>query len=141
MFIGKDGIRVKRTRNLLIIRFNDRVALRFKKFRSRTMRTSANKTRQTERYEAQMLEFEDDITPMTHVVAGYLLDRLALNIERLAVTCTLNGEHMWAPIEITAKTQHAKPAPIGQPSPVQTARVRSTRKKDAKEEGNKGSSS
>lgn len=129
VFIGKDGVRVKKKRGLLVLHFQDRVVLRFKKFRSRTMRTSSNRTRQAERYAEQTLEYDSALIPMVHVTAGYLLDSLALDIERLAITCTLNGEHMWAPIEIMTKAQPARQLLVKMPQAVPTARVRSTRKK------------
>lgn len=132
-FIGKDGIRVKKKRQLLVLHFQDRIALRFKKFRSAAMRTSSNSTRQSERYAAQMLEFDTALTPMTHVVAGYLLDSLSVDMKRLAITCTLNGEHMWEPIEMMSAPQPAKVLPTNAPAQAPAARVRSARKKSGKE--------
>jgi hypothetical protein len=75
-------------------RFGNKIALRFKKFRSRTLKTSNNNTAQTALFQSQQLEyFDSKIQPMTHVVAGYLLDDLAIDIDRLAVTCTMDGQH------------------------------------------------
>jgi hypothetical protein len=132
-FIGRDGVRVKKKRQLLVLHFRDRIALRFKKFRSATMRASSNRTRQSERYAAQVLEFDTALTPMTHVVAGYLLDSLSVDIKRLAITCTLNGEHMWEPIEMTSAPQPVKVLPTKAPSQAPAVRVRSARKKSDKE--------
>lgn len=135
-FLGKEGIRVRKERGLLVLRFQDRVALRFKKFSGRTLRVSANKTKQTELFSSQMLEYSSGAPlPLTHVVAGYLLDGLALDMSRLAITCTLNGKHLWAPIDIVSdepgRSVVPLPAsPVGPPVPT----VRSTRKPQKKDE-------
>jgi hypothetical protein len=100
-FLGTDGIRVKKERGFLVLRFQDRVALRFKKFRNRNLKISTNNTLQTALYSNQMLEYPaESPKPMVHVTAGYLLDRLAIDIAVLAITCTTAGKHMWAPIEM-----------------------------------------
>jgi hypothetical protein len=134
-FLAKDGIRVKRERGFLVLRFQDRVALRFKKFRSRTLSVSANKTEQSELFSGQMLEFPSGSPkPMTHVIAGYLLDGLAMDIAMLAITCTCDGKPLWAPIEIlptSADAPTALPGPtVAVPKPI----VRSTRKRQQKDE-------
>lgn len=141
VFLGKDGVRVMKKRGLLVVHFQDRVALRFKKFRNMTMRTSSNSTRQTELFAAQTLEYGSALTPMVHVTAGYLLDSLALDIKHLAITCMLNGEHMWAPIDIMTKAKPVKKLPVKEPAAVPTARVRSTRKQAEKEKDGEGAPS
>lgn len=131
-----DGVRVVKKRGLLVVHFQDRVALRFKKFRNKNMRTSSNNTRQTELFAAQTLEYGSALTPMVHVTAGYLLDSLAVDIKRMAVTCMLNGEHMFAPIDIMRKSEPVKQLPVKDAAPTPTARVRSVRKAaDKKTEG------
>jgi len=105
-FLKEDGIRVRKERGFLVLRFQDRVALRFKKFRSRTLSVSANKTGQSELFNGQLLEFPSgSLKPMTHVVAGYLLDGLAMDIAMLAITCTCDGKPLWAPIEIVPESK------------------------------------
>jgi hypothetical protein len=123
------------------VHFQDRVALRFKKFRNRTMRTSSNNTRQTELFDAQTLEYGSALTPMVHVTAGYLLDSLALDIERLAITCMLDGEHMWAPIVMTTKAAPVKKIPTKEPAKVPAAVVRSARKTSEKKKDGEGAPS
>ena len=82
-----------------------------------------------------MLEFPPgSLKPMTHVVAGYLLDSLAMDIARLAITCTCNGVPLWAPIDILpAPTRSVAPlhatAQVA-PKPI----VRSTRKRQQKDQ-------
>jgi len=134
-FLKAEGIRVRKERGFLVLRFHDRVALRFKKFRSKTLRVSANKTKQSELFSGQMLEYPSgSLAPMTHVVAGYLLDGLALDIARLAVICTCDDKPLWAPIEILpAKAAAPKTLPgaaEAAPKPV----VRSTRKRRQEDE-------
>jgi len=134
-FLKAEGIRVRKERGLLVLRFQDRVALRFKKFRSKALGVSANKTKQSELFSGQMLEYPaGSLTPMTHVVAGYLLDGLALDIARLAIICTCDNRPLWAPIDIVpAKAVAPKRLPgtaEAAPKPV----VRSTRKRQQKNE-------
>jgi hypothetical protein len=128
-FLGTKGIQVRKERGFLVLRFQDRIALRFKKFRSKTLRVSSNKTGQTELFQGQMLEFApSSVKPMTHVTAGYLLDGLAMDFARLAITCTHDGKPMWAPIEILpVPTRKVKPLPVTTPAPKPV--VRSTRKR------------
>lgn len=102
-FAGVPGVLVAKERGFLVIRFGDKIALRFKKFRSSTLRTSDNKTTQSALFQSQQLEYSN-IQPMTHVVAGYLLDDLALDIDRLAIACTMDGRRVWAPIEIVGRS-------------------------------------
>lgn len=76
---------------------------------------------------------------MTHLVAGYLLDRFELDLDKLAITCTLGGEHLWAPIEIVPNSGEGgvtipmPAAPGDGPRPV----VRSSRKTSAEEASDK----
>src|ERR1035441_8334412 len=134
-FLKVEGIRVKKERGFLVLRFQDRIALRFKKFRSKTGRVSGNKTGQTELFNGQMLEFAPaSLKPMTHVIAGYLLDGLQMDFARLAITCTCDGKPLWAPVEIlpapagSLKPLHGTTEPA--PKPV----VRSTRKRHQEHE-------
>lgn len=127
IFHEKPEVLVRRERGFLVIRFSDKIALRFKKFRSATLKTSNNGTRQAGLFQSQELELStSDIQPMTHVIAGYLLDELALDIDRLAITCTMDGQHVWAAIELVGdsdvRATSTKDPTIGKPG------VRSTRK-------------
>lgn len=100
-FLGKPDVFVSAKSGLLILKFNDRIALRFKKFTGKTLRISRNKTNQARAFDLHQLELSDEVLqPITHVVAGYLLDELASGIDRLAITCSVDGEQFWAPIDI-----------------------------------------
>lgn len=127
-FAGVPGVLVAKERGFLVIRFNDKIALRFKKFRSATLKTSSNNTAQTDLFDSQQLEYAgSSVQPLTHVIAGYLLDDLALDIARLAITCTLDGEPAWAPIEIFG-TSDVRETSTADPTAAKP-RVRSTRRK------------
>ncbi|MEV0009802.1 hypothetical protein [Streptomyces sp. NPDC047973] len=134
-FLGDEHVRVREERGFLLIQIRDRVAVRFKKFRSRKLKTSGIPTSQALAFQAQELEYASEVEPMTHLVAGYLLDRFELDLEKLAITCTLNGEHLWAPIEIVPNTGLGgitipmPTAPSDGPRPV----IRSARKTSAEE--------
>ena len=99
-FAGTPGVTAREERRFLVLYFGDTVALRFKKFRSKTLRVSQNRTRQATAYGQQELEYSSTLEPLTHLVAGYLLDDLELNLERLAITCSMGGQHLWLPIDI-----------------------------------------
>jgi hypothetical protein len=141
-FLSTPGIRVQKERGFLVLRFQDRVALRFKKFGNKKLSVSRNNTRQTQLYDAQMLEFAPGtLQSMAHVTAGYLLDNLALDMSVLAITCTENGRHMWAPIEIippsVAPVTRIPSAPVAE-APVPT--IRSTRRNKAEVQKDPGTS-
>ena len=134
-FLGVEHVRVRQERGFLVIQIRDRVAIRFKKFRGRKLKTSSIRTGQAAAFQGQALEFTNEVEPMTHLVAGYLLDRFELDLEKLAITCTLDGEHIWAPIEIIPNvgqggvTIPMPTSPADGPRPV----IRSTRKRPAEE--------
>ncbi|CAL9304169.1 hypothetical protein SUDANB170_03696 [Streptomyces sp. enrichment culture] len=134
-FLGVEHVKVRKDRGFLVIQIRDQVAIRFKKFQGRRLKTSSIATAQAIAYQAQMLEFSEQVEPMTHLVAGYLLDSFELDFEKLAITCTMNGEHLWAPIEIIPDIGQGgitipMPTTSGDgPRPV----IRSTRKTPAEE--------
>lgn len=134
-FLGIEHVRVREERGFLIIQIHDRLAIRFKKFRGSKLRTSGIPTSQARAFQVQALEFDSEIEPMTHLVAGYLLDKFEVDLEKLAITCTIDGEHLWAPIEIIPDTGESgvtipmSTAPTDGPRPV----IRSTRKAPAEE--------
>ncbi|MGV4888454.1 hypothetical protein ACSR0Z_17905 [Streptomyces viridosporus] len=134
-FLGVEHVRVRQERGFLVIQIRDRVAIRFKKFRGRKLKTSSIRTGQAAAFQGQALEFANEVEPMTHLVAGYLLDKFELDLEKLAITCTLDGEHIWAPIEIIPDvgqggvTIPMPTSPTDGPRPV----IRSTRKRPAEE--------
>jgi hypothetical protein len=128
-FLLEPSVRVRQVRGLLVLSINDRVALRFKKFRGGTLKTSNNTSTQTALFNTQNLLFpEISIKPMAHLVAGYLLDDLAIDFKRLAVTCSIDGEHVWAPIELTSIAAPVAMLPGSQNQQGLRPKVRSSRK-------------
>ncbi|MFG2738522.1 hypothetical protein ACGFY0_00390 [Streptomyces chartreusis] len=134
-FLGVEHVRVRKERGFLVLSIQNRVAIRFKKFRGRNLRTSSIRTGQALAFQGQTLEFSSEVEPMTHLVAGYLLDKFELDLAKLAITCTLDGEHLWAPIEIIPDaglggiTIPMPTTPGDGPRPV----IRSTRRTPAEE--------
>lgn len=108
-FADIPGVTAREKRKLLTLHFGSSIVLRFKKFRGKTLKVSQNSTQQAKAYSQQEFEFATPLVPMTHVVAGYLLDDLGLNFERLAITCSVGGHHLWAPIDIIERS-----APVAQ---------------------------
>lgn len=136
---GKPGVRIRTTRSLMLVRIHDRVVIRFKKFRSRSLKTSGNPNQQTIAFDSHQLELPTgSLQPITHLVAGYLLDDLEASIEKVAITCLVDGEHFWDPIEILAGTSGhtatVHKTEIADPT-VSKPRVRSTRRKKDVEGG------
>ncbi|WP_433268981.1 hypothetical protein ACQPZF_05680 [Actinosynnema sp. CS-041913] len=135
--LGKPGVQIKESRGLLVVRIRDRVVIRFKKFSGKALKTSGNWNQQTAAFDAHHLELsEDELQPITHLVAGYLLNELEAGIEKVAITCLVEGQHFWPPIEIfTEAAEHTATVhvtDVADPT-VSKPRVRSTRRKKATE--------
>lgn len=135
-FASEPKVRVREQRKYLSLHFDGGVCMRFKKFRSRTLKPSGIRTQQAALFHSQQLELADiheTAKPATHVIAGYLLDDLGSKFDRLAITCMLDGEHYWAPLEISTEavsTSSATPMPgptTRQEAHQPAARVRSSR--------------
>ena len=110
--------------------------LRFKKYRS-GLRTSNVSTYQQLLF-AWQAEMDGMPPAATKVVAGYLLNRLQDDIDRMAITCSRGPELRWT-IEIPdARADEALPTPISavrgleEPSPpvVHVARTEATRTRE-----------
>jgi hypothetical protein len=130
----KPNVRIRKTRSLMVVRIRDRVVIRFKKFRGRSLKTAGNWNQQTMAFDAHQLELpEGSLQSITHLVAGYLLDELEAGIEKVAITCLVDGEHFWPPIEIssetTGHTATVHTTDVADPT-ITKPRVRSTRRKD-----------
>lgn len=137
-FLGVPGVVAKEKRSLLTLKFGDMVVMRFKKFRSGTLRTSVNNTQQALAFDQQQFAFAAPLQPLTHLVAGYLLDELELNFQKLAVTCSIGGQHLWAPIEIidTSSNIFSVKPPAAKPKrPVVRSKRKAEEKKPTSDEG------
>ncbi|NHA68770.1 hypothetical protein [Phycicoccus flavus] len=135
-FRGKSAARLRKRHGVLLLILDDRVVLRFKKFRDAALNTSDNRTQATLAFDEQALVSAGDLQPITHLVAGYRLDGLALELDRLAITCRVDGAHHWEPIDITPAP--SRPSAVVPPnSAAPRARVKSARKEA--QEGNSAS--
>ncbi|MFJ7129629.1 hypothetical protein [Streptomyces sp. NPDC098101] len=91
-FDGYDDVKVGDSRGFLLLTFDGKIVLRFKKFRDRKLRTSGVPTQQRREYANQVLP---GLEALTHLVAGYLPDKEGLGLERMAITCSLDDDQLW----------------------------------------------
>ncbi len=96
----------------LTLTIKDRVVLRFKKYRSDSLRTSGIRNAQQQRFELQM-QLPGMPPQATKLVAGYLLDELQTSISLMAVTCVDGPSLEWAlDITVEADQEAATVEPI-----------------------------
>lgn len=91
-FTGVEGVVVSEDRSFLLLTFDDRVILRFKKFRDKSMRIATTSTKQAREYANQVLP---GMESLTHLVAGYLPDEVGIELAKAAITCQVDGEVKW----------------------------------------------
>lgn len=117
VFADKPDVHVSESRGFVTLTFDNKIVMRFKKFRGRALRTSGIATQQRLEFETQQLHM-DGMT-VTGVVAGYLLDRIEQQQEKLAITCPLNGDNLWViELEIPgASIETITPAVAPTPAP------------------------
>lgn len=118
LFDPKPGVHVSKKHGFVTVTFDNKLVLRFKKFRGKTLRTSGIPTQQRMLFENQQLHLDGMM--VTGVVAGYLLDELEQEQAKLAITCPLKGKNEWdIELEIPGgDVQYiAPPAAPKQPTP------------------------
>ncbi|MBP2704376.1 hypothetical protein JOL79_11185 [Microbispora sp. RL4-1S] len=120
VFADKPGVHMTEKRGFITLTFENTLILRFKKFRGKRLRTSGIPTQQRLDFENQQVAIEG-IT-VTSIVAGYLLDRLELEQERLAITCPLGGENLWV-IELEIPGGEVRNVTFGPPAAPSTPGV------------------
>ncbi|WP_326593626.1 hypothetical protein [Streptomyces brevispora] len=91
-FDGCEDIKVGDSRGFLLLTFEEKIVLRFKKFKDRRLRTSGVPTQQRREYANQVLP---GMEALTHLVAGYLPDKTGLGLERMAIACSLDDDQLW----------------------------------------------
>jgi hypothetical protein len=92
-FHNRPGVNVLKQHGFLVLVFDGRLVLRFKKLDDR-FRTAGIATRQRMRFEYQMhLEGLDAQT--TNVVAGYLLTQLQDEYQGMWIVCSDGGDLQW----------------------------------------------
>ena len=131
LFGGKPEVDVVETRGFLAITFSNVIVMRFKKFRSKNLRTSGIMTQQRLEYETQQFALPG-LPSLTTTVAGYLLDSLEQKLGRLAVVCPFNGDNMWVidiPLPGEGGAIHAFSSTS--PNPTPTVEIRSAREIEA----------
>lgn len=83
---------VSESRGFVLLTFAEKIVIRFKKFRDGSLRTSGVPTQQSREYASQVLPGMEELT---HLVAGYLPDEAGLDLDRAAITCTLDKDQLW----------------------------------------------
>ncbi len=116
LFESKPGVHVSERRGFLTLTFENKIVMRFKKFRSGSLRTSGVMTVQRMEFESQQLTLPG-LGPVTTTVAGYLLDSLEREFKRLAIVCPLNGDNVWE-IDIPIPGTGGQTVPLAPNSPV-----------------------
>lgn len=91
-FEGAAGVVISEERGILLLTFNERLLLRFKKFRGKALKTSGIPTQQARNWANQTLPGMEELT---HIVAGYLPDEAGIDLDRVAITCALANEMLW----------------------------------------------
>ncbi|MDQ5820151.1 MAG: hypothetical protein M3540_01785 [Actinomycetota bacterium] len=123
---GIEGLRVTEVRRFILVCVEDKLLLRYKKFRG-NLRTSGIPTHQQLAFANQQLTIPG-MPDVTKLVAGYLLDPFQEQIARVAITCSIGKRLIWhldipRPESGTGVVATLQPQPT---APRETA-VRSTR--------------
>ena len=112
-FDGKDGVKIVVKRSMFLLYIGEHIVLRFKKFRA-DGRCSNVRTKQQALFSAQLNI--DGILPGTYVNAGYTLDNLQAEVEKILINCQLGARILW-----TIRPGEAAPPetmPLPAPSPM-----------------------
>lgn len=96
-FDGAERVTISEERGFLLLTFSDKIILRFKKFRDSKLRVSTSRSKQSTDYAQQALPGMEELT---HLVAGYLPDESGLDLEKMAITCSVDDERRWV-IDLT----------------------------------------
>jgi hypothetical protein len=99
VFGSEDDVTISEDRGFLLLTFEEKIILRFKKYRGNSLRTASTPTRQAQEYAAQTLP---GMESLTHLVAGYLPDEVGIDLKRAAITCpTGNGVEWIIELDLT----------------------------------------
>ncbi|MGW3571227.1 hypothetical protein ACWDSL_46365 [Streptomyces sp. NPDC000941] len=91
-FDGDPDVTISDSRGFLLLTFAEKIVMRFKKYRDAKLRTSSIPTQQSLKFTNQVLP---GMTELTHLVAGYLPDDAGIDLEQVAITCTLGNDQLW----------------------------------------------
>lgn len=93
-YFTEQGATTSRQRQYLEIVFPDeRLVLRFKKFRDGKLRTSGIATQHRRLVDQQQAAFEG--MEVTHAVIGYLPDPVGIELDEVAIVCWFGDEQLW----------------------------------------------
>ncbi len=102
-FADDPGVRIGSKGGFLCLTFEDKVVIRFKKFKNGNFTTSGIPTKQQQQFAYQLsFEFEGMPPEATKLVVGYLLNELQTSIETIAVTCRVGSDLRWV-LDITGE--------------------------------------
>lgn len=93
-FADDVSVQIGDNRGFLILTIEEKVVIRFKKYRNGNFKTSNIPTRQQLQF-AYQLQLPGMPPEATKLVAGYLLDELQTAIETVAVTCSIGPDLQW----------------------------------------------
>jgi hypothetical protein len=130
---GREGLVLTEERGFLAVNADEKLLLRFKKYR-KGLATSGISTRQKTLFDQQQLSIAG-IEQITGIVAGYELDEFQREIKRVAITCRMGKSLVWTiPVSRPAVSTVV---PIGTPDEAMPkTEVRSAiRKEDSAQEG------
>jgi hypothetical protein len=120
---GRDGLTLTEQRGFLLVSIEEKLLLRFKKFRT-GLATSGIPTGQQQLFAWQQLTL-DQMPEMTKIVAGYLLDDFQRDIARAAITCSIGARRVWT-IDLPRRGEGASIVELPRASaPLPTTTVRS----------------
>jgi hypothetical protein len=120
----KPNVELLEVRGFTVVKVEDRILLRFRKF-SRGWRTNLNPTTQQKLWDAQ--EPLPGLGAMTHLSAGYRLDDTG-ELDGMGVVCSREGQPIWVlPLDDQGGTSTlGELASLPEPPPASGPRVRST---------------
>jgi hypothetical protein len=90
-----EGLQVTEVRGFVLVYVEDKLLLRFKKFRNNSLTTSGIRTHQQLAFAYQQLTIPG-MPEATHLVAGYQLDVFQEEIARVAIACSVGKHLVWS---------------------------------------------
>ena len=112
---GREGLVLTDERGFLIVNVEEKLLLRFKKYRGTGLATSGISTKQKKLFDQQQLTIAG-MEQVTGIIAGYELDEFQREIKRVAITCRMGTSLIWT-IEV-ARPAVSTVIPIGTPDEV-----------------------
>jgi hypothetical protein len=125
---GREGLVLTDERGFLAVNVEEKLLLRFKKYRGKGLATSGISTLQKRLFDHQQLSIAG-MEQVTGIIAGYELDEFQRDIKRVAITCRMGTNLIWT-IDV-ARPDASGVVRIGTPDqPRPKTEVRSARSKE-----------